>query len=230
MNQITHIAFDADDTLWVNEPYFRASEERFARMLSGYADPSLVQKKLFATEMDNLAVYGYGVKGFILSMIETIKEMVEGPEALDFIDEAIKIGRAQLKQPIVLLDDVEEVLKSLSDRYTLVLATKGDLMEQENKIHKSGLQSYFSHIEVMSNKKAANYQTLYNRLHVQAHHLCMVGNSVKSDILPVIESGGQAIHIPFHTTWEHEEVDEGSITHAFLKMDSILQVKEHFIG
>ncbi len=228
MEKITHIAFDADDTLWVNEPYFRASEERFTRMLSAYADPRIVQEKLFETEMNNLDVYGYGVKGFILSMIETIKEVVKGPEAIGFIREAIEIGRAQLAQPIELLDGVEDVLQSLSSKYTLILATKGDLMEQEKKIEKSGLKSHFFHLEVMSNKKVANYNVLYKKIQVQADQLCMIGNSVKSDILPVIESGGKAIHIPYHTTWAHEEVNDDSATRSFHRLEHISQVLEYF--
>lgn len=200
------IAFDADDTLWVNEPYFREAEDQFCALLEDYLSLHRVHQELFKVEMDNLDLYGYGIKGFMLSMIETVFKVTNDNPPPQVIQRALDLGKEMLQKPIELLDGIENVLQLLSEKYRLILATKGDLLDQERKLEKSGLAKYFHHIEVMSNKKEANYLKLIQHLDVEAEHFLMIGNSLKSDILPVLEIGGHAIHIPFHTTWAHETI------------------------
>ena len=200
------IAFDADDTLWVNETYFREAEQRFAKLLSVYETENKIDQELFKTEMKNLQVYGYGVKGFVLSMIETALELSNFKIAPAIIEEILSIGKEMLEKPIELLDGVEETLKTLAPKYKLILATKGDLLDQERKLEKSKLIDYFHHIEVLSEKKPENYKKLLAHLEIPPSKFLMIGNSLKSDILPLLEIGSSAIHIPFHTTWAHEVV------------------------
>ena len=200
------IAFDADDTLWVNEPYFRESEEAFAALFEDYLPLHNTQQELFKTEMNNLALYGYGVKGFMLSMVETAIRITDGNLSAEGTNRIIEIGKELLDRPIEILPHVEEVLQALSSKYRLVVATKGDLLDQERKLKKSGLAKYFHHIEIMSDKKPADYQKLIQHLDVAPDQFMMIGNSLKSDILPVLDLGGHGIHIPFHTTWAHEMV------------------------
>jgi putative hydrolase of the HAD superfamily len=200
------IAFDADDTLWVNEPYFRESEETFAALFEDYLPMHQTQQELFKTEMDNLALYGYGVKGFMLSMIETAIRITGGNLSAEGTDRILEIGKELLERPIEILPHVETVLEALSTKYRIVVATKGDLLDQERKLKKSGLAKYFHHIEIMSDKKPEDYQKLIRHLDIAPEQFFMIGNSLKSDILPVLELGGHGVHIPFHTTWAHEMV------------------------
>ncbi|NVK52602.1 MAG: HAD family hydrolase [Flavobacteriaceae bacterium] len=202
------IAFDADDTLWVNETYFRAAEQQFAKLLSRYETENKIDQELFKTEIKNLALYGYGVKGFMLSMIECALELSNYSINPKLLNDILNIGKEMLDKPIELLEGVEEVLKSLYGNYKLIVATKGDLLDQERKLEKSGLLRYFHHIEVMSEKNKAGYKKLLAHLDIHANELLMIGNSLKSDVLPLINIGASAIHVPFHTTWAHEEVSE----------------------
>lgn len=202
------IAFDADDTLWVNETYFRDAEAKFAQLLSSYETPNKIDQELFKTEIKNLELYGYGVKGFMLSMVECALELSNFNLNPKLLNDILNIGKEMLKKPIELLDGVEETLMALQGKYKLIVATKGDLLDQERKLEKSGLLQYFHHIEVMSEKKAADYKKLIAHLDIQSNELLMVGNSLKSDVLPLIDIGASAIHVPFHTTWAHEEVSE----------------------
>lgn len=213
---IKAIAFDADDTLWVNEPYFQETEKKFCALLEDYMPQHTVAKELFKTEMDNLAAYGYGVKGFMLSMIETALRVSDKTITLTVIEKAIQYGKELLEKPIVLLDNVEDVLQQLKGKYRLVVATKGDLLDQERKLRKSNLEHYFHHIEIMSDKQEADYKKLIRHLDIKPEELLMLGNSLKSDIMPVLAIGGHAIHIPYHTTWAHEHV-EHTIEHKNFK-------------
>lgn len=201
------IAFDADDTLWVNEPYFRETEEKFCQLMEDYMPRHSIDKELFKTEIQNLSLYGYGIKGFTLSMIETALRVSDKTVNIDVIAQAIAYGKELLARPIELIDGIESVLEALQGQYRLVVATKGDLLDQERKLRKSGLLHYFHHIEVMSDKQEADYQKLLRHLDIPAQQFMMVGNSLKSDILPVLNLGGHAIHIPFHTTWAHEQIE-----------------------
>ena len=218
------IAFDADDTLWVNEPYFQETEQKFCALLEDYLPHHSVQQELFKVEMQNLPLYGYGIKGFMLSMVEAAMIVSDKTVPIAVIEKAIEYGKELLAKPIELLDGVEEVLKKLKSDYRLVVATKGDLLDQERKLKKSGLEHYFHHIEIMSDKKEKDYLKLIKHLDIQPSEFLMIGNSLKSDILPVLEIGGHAIHVPYHTTWAHEKI-EGTIEHAnFKQVESIQEV------
>ena len=210
------IAFDADDTLWINETYFREAEEKFASLLEDFLPQHAIMKELYRTEITNLNLYGYGIKGFMLSMIETALRVSEQQLPIRLVEKIIQIGQEMLGKPVDLLPGVEEVLKSLQGHYRIVLATKGDLVDQERKLNKSGLEGYFHHIEIMSEKRTSDYEKLIGHLDIQASEFVMIGNSLKSDILPVLELGGYGIHVPFHTTWVHEQVEHEVIHERFL--------------
>jgi putative hydrolase of the HAD superfamily len=207
MKDIKIIAFDADDTLWVNEPYFREAELKFSQLMEDYAPGHTISKALYKTEIDNLRLYGYGIKGFMLSMIETALQVSQNTADLAVVQKSIEIGKELLEKPIELLDGVQEVLETLYGQYLLVVATKGDLLDQERKLKKSGLEHFFHHIEIMSDKQVSDYQRLVKRLGIAPEEFLMMGNSLKSDIMPVLQLGGYAVHIPYHTTWEHEKID-----------------------
>ncbi|WP_405606037.1 HAD family hydrolase [Polaribacter sp. Asnod1-A03] len=202
------IAFDADDTLWVNETYFRDAEHQFAKLLAKYETENKIDQELFKKEIDNLPLYGYGIKGFVLSMVESALELSNYQVSQKTIESILNIGKEMLEKPIELLDGIETVLEKLQGKYKLIVATKGDLLDQERKLEKSNLLKYFHHIEVMSDKKVKDYQKLINHLDIKPSEFLMIGNSLKSDILPLIEIGASAIHVPFHTTWAHEEVND----------------------
>ncbi|BAX78725.1 HAD family hydrolase [Labilibaculum antarcticum] len=214
MEGIKVIAFDADDTLWVNEPYFRESEMEFCNLLKNGMSIEEVSEELFATEIGNIPLYGYGTKAFILSMIETSLKITKGNISSEKIQSIISLGKQQMNKSIELLDGVVEVLESLQGKYKLIVATKGDLLDQERKLEKSGLLRYFHHIEVMSDKKEDDYKKLIQHLDIDFNEFLMVGNSLKSDIIPVLNLGGKAVHVPFHTTWEHEMVSEEELQKA----------------
>jgi putative hydrolase of the HAD superfamily len=201
------IAFDADDTLWINETYFREAEEKFASLLEDFLPQHAIMKELYRTEISNLSLYGYGIKGFMLSMIETALRISGEKMPIALVEKIIQIGQEMLGKPVDLLPGVREVLESLQGKYRIVLATKGDLVDQERKLQKSGLEGFFHHIEIMSEKRTSDYEKLIGHLDIQASEFVMIGNSLKSDILPVLELGGYGIHVPFHTTWIHEQVD-----------------------
>lgn len=224
MKNIKVIAFDADDTLWVNEPHFQEVENKFCNLLEDYLSHHHISQELFKTEMKNLALYGFGVKSFTLSMIETAIQISDRTVGMEAIEKIIGFGKSLLEQPIELLDGVKEVLDELSGRYTLVVATKGDLLDQERKLECSKLGGFFHHIEIMSDKKESDYQKLLKHLKISSDKFLMIGNSIKSDILPVLNIGGRAIHVPYHTTWAHEHVTH-EITHQnFKKIDTIVEI------
>jgi len=202
------IAFDADDTLWTNETYFREAEETFSVLLSKYETKTKIDQELFKTEIKNLAIYGYGIKGFVLSMIECALVVSNYKLPQETIGKILDIGKDMLEKPIELLDGVEEVLQGLQGKYRLIVATKGDLLDQERKLEKSNLLQYFHHVEVMSDKKEKDYLKLVKHLDIAPSQLLMIGNSLKSDVLPLLNINASAIHVPFHTTWIHEEILE----------------------
>jgi len=221
------IAFDADDTLWVNETYFREAEQKFAKLLSKYETLNKIDQELFKVEMHNLPLYGYGIKGFILSMVESALKLSNYKLSPKIIKEIIAIGKEMIDKPVELLDDVEQVLETLKPKYKIILATKGDLLDQERKLEKSGLTKYFHHIEVLSEKKEDNYKVLLSHLGISASEFLMVGNSLKSDVLPLLEIGAKAIHVPFHTTWAHEVVTNQGNNNDFKtvkKLNEILKL------
>ena len=206
------IAFDADDTLWDNEIYFRESERKFCKLINEFS-PKWTEREimpiLFETEVGNLSIYGFGVKSFVLSAIETAGKLLKDDVPYSIVKSIVEIGREQLMKPVTLLTDVENVLSRLKakGKYRLVLATKGDLLDQENKIERSGLAKYFDRTIVMSDKREEDYRVMMRNLNCKPEKLIMVGNSFKSDILPVVNLGGYGIYIPYHTTWAHEVAD-----------------------
>lgn len=221
------IAFDADDTLFVNEPYFQEMEHRFCQIMSPYLSQHAISQALFEIEIKNLSIYGYGIKGYILSMIEAALQISDQTISVEAVEKIIGFGKELLEKPIELLDGVAETLHILSQKYTLVVATKGDLLDQQNKLQRSGIAHFFHHIEVMSDKKIADYQKLLNHLDIDAKDFAMVGNSLKSDILPVLELGATAFYVPFHTTWAHEKVNyhvEHQNLKTFEKIIEILKI------
>lgn len=215
MEEIKLIAFDADDTLWMNEYHYRNAEIRFCEMMNRFTDEERANSLLLKREKMNLPLLGYGSKPFIISLIETGIEISNGTISNKEILELIEIGKETIGKPIELLPEVEEVLSQLSHKYPLILATKGDLKEQESKIERSGIDKYFSSIEIMSEKNRESYIKIVKKHSVQPENFLMVGNSFKSDILPVLEIGGSAIYIPSDIIWAHEVTEE--IEHPRLK-------------
>lgn len=218
------IAFDADDTLFVNEPYFQETEEKFCALLSDYLSQQGLSQELFRVEIANLDLYGYGIKGYILSMIEAAMRISNNTISIEIIEKIIQYGKELLQKPIELLDGVEETLAALHGNYRLIVATKGDLKDQQRKLHDSGLGHYFHHIEVMADKQELNYEKLLKRLDINADEFFMIGNSLKSDVLPVLGIGGHAVHIPFHTTWEHEKISHKVEHPNFRTLEKITEV------
>lgn len=205
-HDINVVAFDADDTLWVNEPVFQDVEQALVEMLAHYVPLTHARDRLYETNIRNLELFGYGAKSFTLSMIETAIEITDGKVSAAEIQKILNMGKNLIQYPIELLDGVEHVLQKLQGRFQLMLLTKGDLYDQECKIARSGLADYFDHIEIIGEKDESAYKKVLQKYRVTTQEFLMVGNSVKSDVLPVMNIGGRAVHIPFHTTWQHEEV------------------------
>jgi len=220
------IAFDADDTLWENETYFAEAEREFTGLLEDFLPPHSVARELLKTEIENLPLYGYGIKAFMLSMVETAIHISDGKIPARSLDRIISIGREMLEKPVVLLDGVTEVLEALRNRYRLVMATKGDLLDQERKLRKSGLEKYFHHIEIMSEKKENDYQKLIRHLDIKPERFMMIGNSLRSDVMPVVNIGGTGVHVPFHTTWEHEKIEVELKSDRFIALERITQLTD----
>ena len=229
MEFIKVIAFDADDTLWENETFFRESENEFCDLLKEYSSGEQLIKNLLKVEHKNISSYGYGIKGFMLSMIETAIDVSNGKVSNEIIQSILEIGNKMLLKSVEILEGVNDVLKNLHPKYKLVVLTKGDLLDQERKLNKSNLQKYFHHVEIVSEKNEHGYQRILNHLEIEAHEFLMIGNSLKSDIIPVLNVGGHAFHIPFHTTWELEKV-EGEIEHPkFKELKTISEVLNHVL-
>ena len=218
------IAFDADDTLWENETYFAEAEQEFTGLLEDFLPRHTVARELLKTEIDNLPLYGYGIKAFMLSMVETAIRISDGKIPVPVLERIVRIGREMLDKPVVLLDGVTTVLDELKGKYKLVLATKGDLLDQERKLRKSNLEGYFHHIEIMSEKKEPDYQKLIRHLDIKPSQFMMIGNSLKSDVMPVINLGGTGVHVPFHTTWEHEKIEVDLKSDRFFPLTTLKEV------
>ena len=198
------IGFDADDTLWHNETLFALTQEKFRALLAPYGDAERIDQQLYATESRNLAHFGYGIKGFTLSMVETAVELTEGRIGGHEIGQIVEWGRTMLSSPVELLPGVEEVVAQLGEEYPLLLITKGDLFDQESKLARSGLGGYFRHVEIVREKDAEVYTSILDKYGVAPQQFLMVGNSMRSDILPVLNIGGKAVHVPYAITWQHE--------------------------
>ncbi|WP_434617644.1 HAD family hydrolase [Tabrizicola sp. M-4] len=210
-SRITTIGFDADDTLWQNESFFRLTQDRFTALLADHAEPDHLHDRLLAAERRNLGHYGFGVKGFTLSMIETAIEVTEGRVPASVIAEIMAAGREMLEHPIELLPHAQQAVEALADSHRVLLITKGDLLDQERKLAQSGLGDLFHGVEIVSHKTAAAYGRIFTRHGDGPDRALMVGNSLKSDVIPVIEAGGFGVHVPHGLTWalEHADPPEG---------------------
>lgn len=218
------IAFDADDTLWHNEPYFDEAQEKFCALFANYASHQEILQLILNHQVKNLPLYGFGIKAFTLSMVESALQLTTNQISGNVIERILLIGKDLLQKPVELLPDVENVLKELKDKYKLIVATKGDLKDQHRKLHDSGLGHYFHHIEVMSDKTEVDYSKMLHRLDIQPQDFMMIGNSLKSDVLPVLNIGGYGIHVPYHTTWEYERIDFEIVHKNFKTMNSIKDI------
>ncbi|WP_421694252.1 HAD family hydrolase [Aestuariivirga sp.] len=221
---ISTIGFDADDTLWQNETFFRLTEQRFAELLSEHGEHQVISARLLEAERRNLAFYGYGVKGFTLSMIETAVEVTNGQVSASVIGEILSFGRQMLQNPVEALPHAEETLAALSGRYNIVLITKGDLFDQERKLAQSGLGAYFNAVEIVSDKSADTYARIFSRHGDGPERAVMVGNSLKSDVVPAIRAGSWGVYVPHELTWvlEHEDAPEGDP--RFRRIESLAEL------
>ena len=217
--QIAAIGFDADDTLWHNEDHFNATEEAFADIVAPWATPDEARALLLTTETHNLELFGYGVKSFTLSMIEAAMELSGGAIGTADLSVLLDRGKAMLARPAELLPNVREVVESLSERHPLLLITKGDLHHQERKVQLSGMAHHFAAIEVISEKDTASYARILQRHSIDATRFVMIGNSVKSDVLPAVALGAVGVHIPYTFTWAHEVVESHHVHQAERNVD-----------
>ncbi|WP_374532522.1 HAD family hydrolase [Phenylobacterium sp.] len=218
---ITTVGLDADDTLWHNETIFRLTHDRFCDLLSDVADKDVLEQRLAEVEKRNLRLYGYGVKGFTLSMIETAMDLTGGEAPSRVIREILAVGREMLTEPVEPLPGVDDTLAALSERYRLVLVTKGDLLHQEQKLAASGLGDLFAAVEIVSEKDASTYARVFSRHGTGAEEAVMCGNSMRSDILPAIEAGAYGAHVPYPLTWAHEMADAPQGHPRFIELASI---------
>ncbi|WP_284165388.1 HAD family hydrolase [Frigidibacter sp. SD6-1] len=211
MQRLAAIGFDADDTLWHNERFFRMTQERFAGLLADYTDSDHLHARLLAAERRNLGRYGFGIKGFVLSMIETAIEVTDERVPARVIAELIAAGQEMLAHPIELLAGARAAVEALADSHPLILITKGDLLDQERKLAQSGLGDLFHAVEIVSDKTARTYEQVFARHGAGAERALMAGNSLKSDVLPMIAAGGWGVHVPHELTWalEHDQPPEG---------------------
>jgi putative hydrolase of the HAD superfamily len=219
--RIDVIGFDADDTLWHNEPLYSLTEEKFMRLLAAQHERATIEARLHETEIRNLEHFGYGVKGFTLSMIETAIELTGGQVLGSEIQQIIDYAREMLRAPVHLLDHVKETVEALAGTYRLLLITKGDLFDQESKIARSGLADHFAHIEVVTEKDGPTYESVLRKRGIDIAGFLMVGNSLRSDVLPIVALGGQAVHIPYQTTWAHETVPDPGAHSGFFELAHI---------
>ena len=218
-HEIEVIGFDADDTLWKNEDLFFEAQNEIKDILK--QNSNNFDKELLKTEKSNLDFYGYGIKGFILSIIEASAKNSHKELKIESINQIIKLGKKMLNAPVDLIEEVEKVLSILSKKYKLILITKGDLLDQERKIKKSKLEKYFKHKKIVSEKNKQTYLNILDDLKIEPQNFLMVGNSFKSDVLPVLEIGGNGIHIPYKILWEHENINTNKYSKRYIKLDKI---------
>ncbi|MFW5713513.1 MAG: HAD family hydrolase [Brevefilum sp.] len=210
---IQTVAFDADDTLWQNEALYQEAQARLQEILSPWASQEETHRVLTKTELDNLSLYGYGIKAFTLSMIESALEISQNQINPEKIEQILTLGRSMLQKEVDLLPNVEPVLSTLSRTYRLMVITKGDLLDQTSKIKRSGLQDYFSFVEVLNQKNPPAYRAILDKHNLDVRSFLMVGNSLRSDIAPVLALGGKTVHIPATSTWEHEMLADFDPSH-----------------
>jgi putative hydrolase of the HAD superfamily len=225
---IEMVAFDADDTLWHNEPLYDQARIQFCKILSAYQPADKLENRLSDIEIGNIEIYGYGIKSFILSMVEAAVDLSAGQVTGYEIQDILDISKQMLTAEVPLFEHTKNVLESLYSIYDLILITKGDLFEQIRKVERSGIASYFRLIEVVEDKTEKSYRTLLQKYNIDPAKFLMVGNSIRSDILPVINIGGQAVYIPYATTWVHERVTDLEIDqHKFAEINNLSQLPEY---
>lgn len=226
MPKLTTIGFDADDTLWQNEQFFRLTQERFAALLADYVDGDHLHERLLQAERRNLALYGFGIKGFVLSMVETAVEVTEGKVPGHAIGRILETGREMLAHPVELLPQARQTLEALTGAYRLVLITKGDLFDQERKLAVSGLSPLFDAVEIVSDKSAASYRRIFDRHGDGAARAMMIGNSLKSDVLPALEAGAWGVYVPHDLTWVVEHAEEPAENARYRRIDHLGMLAE----
>jgi putative hydrolase of the HAD superfamily len=220
------LAFDGDDTLWDNETHFHLTQTDFRELLRRHAPDADVDARLFATETANLRIYGYGVKSFTLSMLETAISVTEGRIPAADIEVILGWGKRMLQEPTELLPGVIETLQELAPRYSLLLITKGDLFDQESKFARSGLVELFAGVEILSDKNADTYRSVLARRGIDPSEFVMVGNSLRSDVVPVVEAGARAVHIPYHLTWHHEHLEDDELPgHGWHRISTVRELR-----
>jgi putative hydrolase of the HAD superfamily len=223
---IRTVGFDGDDTLWHSESHFEVTQAAFRDLLLRHAPAADIDRRLAEMEMKNLSVYGYGVKSFTLSMLETAIELTEAKIPASDLEVILGWGKRMLMEPTELLDGVEETLRKLSGRFDLLLITKGDLFDQEGKLARSGLGELFLGVEILSEKNVESYRGIFQRRGIKPEDFVMVGNSLRSDVVPVVALGGHAVHIPYHVTWQHEHVPEEELPEeGWRRISSIRQLQ-----
>lgn len=225
MTRFTTIAFDADDTLWQNEQFYRLTERHFTDLLADYADHDHLARRLLEAEKRNLSHYGFGIKGFTLSMIETAIEITDGRVPGAVIGQIVEAGREMLRHPIETLPHVEETLAALAPHHRVILITKGDLFDQERKLAQSGLGDFFAAVEIVSDKSASTYRRAFSANGDNPENAMMVGNSLRSDVLPAIEAGAWGTYVPHDLTWDYERTDEPQNLPRFAKISSLAELK-----
>jgi len=232
MQNLTTVGFDADDTLWHNERFFRLTQDRFEQLLADYADPAHLHQRLLEAERRNIAHYGFGIKGFTLSMIETALDITQNRVPASVIRELIEAGQEMLRHPIDLLPHARETVQAAAQNHKVLLITKGDLLDQERKLAQSGLEDLFDGVEIVSDKTPATYQALLQRHGVGATQAMMVGNSMKSDVRPMVALGGWGVFVPHGLTWELEHAEPPTDTTRFRELPSLAGIPQllHEIG
>ncbi|KAA0699620.1 HAD family hydrolase [Neorhizobium sp. P12A] len=225
LRPLTTIGFDADDTLWQNEQFYRLTEQLFTELLGDYAEGERISERLLEAEKRNLSQYGFGIKGFTLSMIETAIEITQGEVPASVIAQILDIGRDLLSHPVETLPEVKETLEALAGRYLLVMITKGDLFDQERKLAQSGLGDFFDAVEIVSDKTAVTYRRIFSKLGDGPERAMMVGNSLKSDVVPAIAAGSYGVFIPHALTWVLEHVEEPTEAPRFRKIEHIGELR-----
>jgi len=221
MRPLTTIAFDADDTLWHNERFFQDSQMRFAELLDAFADAEKVEQALIAAERRNIGFYGFGVKGFTLSMLETATTLAGDDLPASAVREILSLGKTMLEHPVEILPGVIDALEQLKDTYALMVITKGDLFDQERKLIQSGLADHFAHVEIVSDKTPDTYRRIFDRHGQGTARSAMIGNSLKSDILPALEAGSWAVHVPHDLTWALEHAEEPADHPRYRRADTV---------
>ena len=221
---IDTVAFDADDTLWHNEHLFQDTQKELEAIVQRYRPGEDIHDALFAVEMRNLALFGYGIKGFTLSMVEAAIQLTEGRITAAEIHEIVALGKTMMQAPVDLLDGVEETLAQVTERFRVILITKGDIVDQTSKIERSGLADRFEQVEIVARKDAAVYRTIFRRHGIDPSRTVMVGNSMPSDVLPILELGGYGVHVPYALLWAHEAHDAAPASTRFHRLERLSEL------